>query len=498
MKTRRILFVFLAFSWFLTDPEVFSQTRTAVAKSELKGYVYEEESGYIIPLASAALLGTDLGSVTNEYGFFLIRKIPLGTYTLVVSCIGFEEQRIQITIATDKLESTVIKMAKKNYQLGEATITASRRRWERMTPLGTQRMTVESMEKTPTLGVQSDMAQVLQTLPGVIFTGDRGGQIYVRGGAPIHNKVLLDGMTVINPFHSVGFMSVFDTEILQSVDVYSAAYDARFGGRVSSIMDIRTRAGNRSEFHGTVSQSNIGYGLMLEGPLKPMTDSTIGSISYILSTKGSYLRMTAPVLYPWLDSLGLPYRYNDYYGKVSFMEKNGNLFDIFGLHYSDAVNYKNSVSSSWTTTGGGFGFIVSPPQSNFLFVNRMAMSRYSADFVDPTTTPKGTLYDNLDLSLKGVHVLEHFELTWAAEFSAIHTQYQYTRWDDMHMTDDLYTSDAIILFQTKILLSRWIIEPGLHLRVYSAIFNLAPEPRLKVRYNLTDNLSLNLAGGLYS
>ena len=467
-------------------------------RGELKGYVYEQGTGLIIPVATVAIPGTHYGAVTNEYGFFSIWKIPPGTYDLVVRCLGYEEYTQKVVITMKQVQNLVIQLTKSNVELHEVTITAARKRWERMTPVAQQRITVESMSKTPTLGVQSDLAQVLQTLPGVIFTGDRGGQLYVRGGAPIHNKVLMDGMTIINPFHSIGFMSVFDTEILQSVDVYSAAYGAQYGGRVSSVMDIRTRPGNRSNLRGTVSQSNIGYGAMVEGPLKKMTDSTVGSISYILSTKGSILRSTAPILYPWLDSLGLPYRYNDFYGKVSFMERNGNQFDLFGLHYTDAVKYRNAISSSWTTTGGGFGLVLSPSQSNFLFINRLAMSRYSADFDDPSTTPKGTMYDNLDLSLKGVHMLDRFEFTWAAEFSSIHTRYNYTRWDEMHMTDDLYTSDAIILFQGKILWPKWILEPGIHLRVYSAIFTLMPEPRIKARYNISENLSLNMAAGLFS
>ncbi len=476
----------------------YSQNLLEGVNGELKGYIYEKETGFVIPLASVALFGTNLGSVTNEYGFFLIRKIPPGSYTLVVRCVGYEEFRQTVKATAGQLDRLVVFLDKKSYELDAATITASRKRWERMTPVGVQRMTVESMKRTPTLGVTSDLAQVLQTLPGVIYTGDRGGQLYVRGGAPVHNKVLMDGMTIINPFHSIGFMSVFDTEILQSVDVYSAAYGAQFGGRVSSIMDIRTRPGNRTDFQGTASQSNIGYGLLLEGPIKPMTAESRGAISYVVSTKGSILRATAPVLYPWLDSLGLPYRYNDFYGKISFMEKGGNQFDIFALHYSDAVNYHNAIRTRWNTTGGGFGFVVSPPQSDFLFVNRLAMSRYAADFVDPTTTPKGTIYDNLDMSIKGIHVLDRFELVWAAEFTAVHTEYSYIRYDEMHIHDNVYTSDATILFQSKFILPRWILEPGLHLRVYSNIFTLMPEPRMKARYNITENLSLNLAGGMYS
>jgi hypothetical protein len=119
-------------------------------------------------------------------------------------------------------------------------------------------------------------------------------------------------------------------------------------------------------------------------------------------------------------------------------------------------------------------------------------------FDDPSTTPKSTIYDNLDMTIKGIHILERFELTWAAEFSSIHTQFAYTRYDGMHVTDDLYTSDAIVLFQSKFLWPRWILEPGLHLRIYSSIFSLFPEPRVKARFNISKNLSLNLAGGLYS
>ncbi|MFA6127466.1 MAG: TonB-dependent receptor, partial [Bacteroidales bacterium] len=211
-----------------------SQAQQVIVKGELKGYVYEQETGFVVPLATITLLNTNIGGVTNEYGFFVVRKIPLGKYTLVVRCVGYEEFRMPVNISSEEMESQIIRLTNKSYELEMATITAARKRWERMTPVGTQRLTVESMSKTPTLGVQSDLAQVLQTMPGVIFTGDRGGQLYVRGGAPSHNKVLLDGMTVINPFHSIGFMSVFDTEILQSVDVFSAAYGAQYGGRVSS------------------------------------------------------------------------------------------------------------------------------------------------------------------------------------------------------------------------------------------------------------------------
>ena len=101
------------------------------------------------------------------------------------------------------------------------------------------------MRQIPTVGGQADLAQYLQVLPGVIFTGDQGGQLYIRGGSPIQNKVLLDGMIVYNPFHSIGLFSVFDTDLMRNADVYTGGFNADFGGRISSVMDITTRDGNK-------------------------------------------------------------------------------------------------------------------------------------------------------------------------------------------------------------------------------------------------------------
>lgn len=107
--------------------------------------------------------------------------------------------------------------------------------------------------------------------PGVVTTGDQGGQLYVRGGTPIQNKVLLDGMTIYNPFHSIGFFSIFETELVKNVDVYTGGFESKYGGRVSSVMDITYRDGNRKEFGGRVSASPFLAKMVLEGPIGKVT-----------------------------------------------------------------------------------------------------------------------------------------------------------------------------------------------------------------------------------
>src|SRR5206468_8741830 len=102
-------------------------------------------------------------------------------------------------------------------------------------------VTPREIQMVPGVGGQADLAQYLQILPGVIFTGDQGGQLYIRGGTPVQNKVILDGMTIYNPFHSIGHYSVFDVDIIRNIDVYTAAFPSDYGGRISSVMDITTR-----------------------------------------------------------------------------------------------------------------------------------------------------------------------------------------------------------------------------------------------------------------
>ena len=94
------------------------------------------------------------------------------------------------------------------------------------------------MERIPSTGGENDIVAAFSVTPGVITTGDQGGQLYVRGGTPIQNKILLDGMTIYTPFHSIGFFSIFETELVKSTDIYTGGFDAQYGGRISSIMDI--------------------------------------------------------------------------------------------------------------------------------------------------------------------------------------------------------------------------------------------------------------------
>src|SRR5690606_5160674 len=166
-------------------------------------------------------------------------------------------------------------------------------------------------------------AQYLQVLPGVVVTGDQGGQLYVRGGLPVQNKVLLDGMILYNPFHSLGLFSVFDNDIMKSADVYSAGFGAEYGGRTSSVMDFKTRDGNKNRTAGKISLSTFSAKANIEGPFKKLTDNVNTSASYVFSVKHSILPSTSKALYSYANPNGLPFYYTDVYGKASLNSTGG-------------------------------------------------------------------------------------------------------------------------------------------------------------------------------
>ncbi len=164
-----------------------------------------------------------------------------------------------------------------------------------------QKITTKDIERIPAIGGSADLAQYLQILPGVIFTGDQGGELYIRGGSPIQNKVLLDGMTIYNPFHSIGLFSVFETDVIRSVNVFTGGFSAEYGDRLSAVLDVTTRDGNKKRLAGKFAASPFLAKLILEGPLKKQ-DATGSSISYLFTSKVSYLDKTSPTLYHYIDT----------------------------------------------------------------------------------------------------------------------------------------------------------------------------------------------------
>ncbi len=245
----------------------------AQSGGSIRGFIYDEASGEPIMFANVILHTTTYGSSTDVNGYFIINKIPEGNYTLKVTFLGYDTLNIPVEVRENAIITKQLYLKESAITLKTIDISAKYQEARTETQTSLVKITPKDISQIPAIGGQPDLAQYLQVMPGVVFTGDQGGELYIRGGSPIQNKVLLDGVTVYKAFHSIGLFSVFETDIIRNADIYTGGFGAEYGGRISSVMDITTRDGNKQRYSGKVGLSTFGANLLLEGPIKKINPS---------------------------------------------------------------------------------------------------------------------------------------------------------------------------------------------------------------------------------
>lgn len=463
----------------------------------IRGFIYEKESGEPAIFVNAYLYKTTLGAATDINGYFVIDKIPEGDYKLMVTSIGYDSLVMPVSVVAEKVNTISLNLVESSFQLEGVNISAERQVAKTETNTSVVKITPKQINKIPAVGGQKDFAQYLQVLPGVVFTGDQGGQLYIRGGSPVQNKVLLDGMIIYNPFHSIGLFSVFDADLMINADVYTGGFGAEYGGRISSVMDIRTRDGNKTRLAGKVDASTFGAKLLLEGPLKKKIGNS-GSSSFVLSAKTSYLAESAENIYTYIPE-GLPYSYTDFYGKVSLNGANGSKLNLFGFDFNDAVTgYKGLADYSWGSFGGGSNFVVIPGSSPTLLEGNIAYSKYEIGMQEGTGNPRTSAVDGFNLGLTFTYFLGKDEIKYGVEMLGFNTEFQFYNALGLKIEQIEHTTELGLFVKYKGTFDKWIIEPSFRFQYYASLGNSSPEPRLAMKYNATDKLRFKMASGMYS
>lgn len=470
----------------------FSQTAT------IRGFVYEKKTGEPVIGCSVYLDGTTIGTATNVDGYFSINRIPPGSYKLVAQGIGYKRQVKDVVVKADQVINDKIYIEEQVEEIGEVVVSGERQAMKTQVQTSVVKVTPKQMEKIPTIGSEPDLAQYLQVLPGVIFTGDQGGQLYIRGGAPIQNKVLLDGMIVYNPFHSIGLFSVFDTDIIKMADVYTGGFGANYGGRISSIMDITTRDGNKNRLSGKMSLSTFMAKALIEGPLKKPKNEGDGSASFILTAKHSFLEQSSKLFYSYIDTSGLPFNFTDIYGKVSINAKNGSKVNFFGFNFNDHVTYRDITDIGWNTYGVGSNVVLIPGDYPALIKANLAYSSYLITMNEADQQPRESSINGFNLGLEFDYFFGKDELQYGIETLGFNTNFNYFNSVGRKITQEQFTTELATFVKYKMTWGKFLIEPSFRLHYYASLGEVSPEPRLGVKYNLSDIFRIKLAAGMYS
>jgi hypothetical protein len=492
MLLKRYLGLSLAIIIFALLNPLFGQ------KANIKGFVYEKATGEPSIFTSVYLYKTTFGATTDVNGFFAITQVPPGDYILMATFLGYDTLRIPISLQKGDNINKKLYLTKAAYDIKGVNVTAEAQDAKTETKVSEITVTPKKIEQIPSIGGVPDLAQYLQIMPGVIFTGDQGGQLYIRGGSPIQNKVLLDGMVVYNPFHSIGLFSVFDTDILKNADVYTGGFGAEFGGRISSVMDITTRDGNKKRFAGKIDAGTFGAKILLEGPIVKQRENDKGNASFIVSAKNSYLKQTSKVLYKYINSEGLPFNYLDLYGKIAINAANGSKVNLYGFNFTDQADYRQVATFKWSSYGAGINFVVIPGKASMLIDGILAYSDYKISLTDPTNQPKSSEINGFNFGLNFTSFLGKNELRYGLEILGFGTNFDFYNSANRRIFQKESTTEFALFLKYKWVAGKFLIEPSFRIHEYASLSTLSPEPRLAMKYNVTKRLRLKLAAGMYS
>ena len=490
---KKILTLILCLSLTVT---LFSQKNNAL----VRGNVYDSNGGQPIPFANVILRGTTQGGTTDVNGFYQIPNVKAGDYTLFVSFVGYDSVETKISVKEGEIFYKSFNLTESSTSLDVVEISGRKEAAKTTTQVSKLTITQKEIKSLPSTGGEPDIAQYLTVVPGVLTTGDQGGQIYIRGGAPVQNKILLDGMTIYNPFHSIGFFSIFETEAIRSVDVLTGGFNAEYGGRISAIVDIKTREGNKTRFSGLVSGSPFQAKALIEGPLVKLKKEGGPSISFIFTGKQSLLPQTSKTFYDYArkDSTGLPFDYTDYYGKVSFVASGGSRLNVFGFNFNDAVNYPNIADLKWKTMGYGANFQLIPAGLKMLIGGSLTASNYNISLQEADPTPRtsgiNSFAGGLDFTVFG----RQSELKYGAEISGFTTNLGFRNPLGFDFKQNENTTELAGYIRYRRTFNKLVIEPSLHIHNYNALGETTFEPRFAAKLNASDKFRFKFSGGLFS
>ena len=279
----------------------------------ISGYIKDAETGENLIGATVLIRDLGVGTVSNNYGFYSL-LVAAGSYTLVCSYIGYLTQTQNIELTEN--EHLEIELKPETKELGEIQVSGQRKDKNlTQVEMGVEQLQQKTIKSIPALMGEVDLIKAIQLLPGVHSTAEGGSGFSVRGGSPDQNLILLDEATVYNASHLMGFFSVFNNDAIKDLKLYKGDVPAQYGGRLSSLLDVRMKDGNSKKLSGLGGIGTISSRLTIDGPIKK--DKT----TFLVSGRRTYLDLFLPLssdedvknsrLYFYDASLKLTHRFND-------------------------------------------------------------------------------------------------------------------------------------------------------------------------------------------
>jgi len=510
----------LSFLFLVCSACIYAQKYT------ISGYVYDSVSKETLIGATIFDAQTKTGCVTNVYGFY---SFATQSKRMEVSFVGYEKQILNLTQSKD---TTINIYLKPSSVLQEFVVTDKQKRFINEAIPGKIEINPQIITKMPTLTGESDLLKAVQMLPGVKSGTEGTTGLYVRGGNSDQNLYLIDGIEVYNPNHLMGFISAFNTEAIKNIDFYKGGFPSQFGGRVSSVVDIRNKDGNNEKIKGDISIGLISGKLNIEGPI--WKDKTTFNFSF----RRTYLDLLLKPLF-WLakkdedDKYSFTYHFYDLNAKIKhrFDNKNSLTLSFYkgqdAYKFADEYKYEDFQNTeakiSWgnmiTTIDwmhqygsklfGNLSFSFNKYSSNIT-------NTYDAEEKNNTSAVKKNVYHtefNFNSGVEDYTLKKNFTYYLnninAFNFGINYTFHHYTpeitravSWENGQYTTAPYmlknnkNANEIVFYWEDVITwkENFSSRIGLHTDFYKAGKKsyLSVQPRLSLRYSILENLSLKM------
>ena len=353
------------------------------AQIVISGFITDQSNGS--PLADANVVLQDsarniVGTVSNVAGFYSLSDVRAGTHVLQVTFVGYAPHRDTLTIQDESSLVLNVTLVPTDESFQEILIVSEREGGAARVKAGMQKVRPRDLSRIPTPGPTGDLATYLQILPGVVSLGDRGGQLFIRGGTPSQNLILVDGMLIYNPFHILGFFSAFPEDLISNVDVYAGGFGAEYSGRISSVIDVTMRGGNNQHIETGTSISPFLSSIRVEGPLRR------GQLSLLGSLRHSTIERIAPF---WIGQ-ELPMLFNDWFVKLQHNGKSSRCSAAIMRTYDRGqVDADRNNIFRWSNTLLGGQCVGSTPGSG-IFSKINASFTYTSNAIGSANNPERT------------------------------------------------------------------------------------------------------------
>lgn len=476
----------------------------------VSGFIKDAASKELLIGATIAVPKYKTGTTTNAYGFFSI-TLPADTFDLLISYVGYAPKAYHITLIAD--QELNIELTEGN-QLKEAVVTSEKvnQRLAEQTRMSVIEIPVSQVKDIPALLGEKDVLKVIQLLPGVQKPSEGNSGIYVRGGGPDQNLIILDEAIVYNAFHLFGFFSLFNGDALKSIELTKGGFPARYGGRLSSVIDMSMKEGNKQQFKGEAGIGVLSSRLMLEGPIIK------NKSSFLVSARRTYFDILTLPFQP-ADNKGGYYFY-DFNAKANYEINNKNRLYLSGYFGRDKFYFRNAYGNGNYTKGGvNWGNATATLRWNHLYNNKTFSNtafvfsdyRFNITLEDKFNNEKYTLLYGSgirDYSLK--HDVDYRPNNkHSIRFGGQAIYHQFTPsalvLKDDNTSTDTTSKNVIGSFENALYVEddikvgmRTRINPGLRLTHFTAgsknYFNL--EPRLNSSYNIKSDLAIKASFAL--